>query len=157
MSAPPVRVRPTARVLLLDARNRILLMKGRLPSNPDAPGAWFTVGGGIEPGESLYEAAAREVAEETGLTDVVMGEIAWCGQVTLLDRKQRPVLFEDTFILARCAGGDVCRDGWRDLEREFVDDIRWWTLEDLAATTESVWPADLADRLIDTLRHTEQT
>jgi 8-oxo-dGTP pyrophosphatase MutT (NUDIX family) len=143
-----VRERPTARVLLLDPVDRILLLKGRLPSDPHAPGAWFTVGGGIEPGESLYEAAAREVREETGLADIVLGPVAWCGEVTLLDRKQRPVLFKDTFILARCGGGEVTQDGWQDLEREFVDDMRWWTLDDLAVTSEPVWPADLAVRLM---------
>lgn len=143
----PYRERPTARVLLLDGEDRILLMKGRLPSNPDAPGAWFTIGGGVEPGEELYEAAAREVIEETGLTNVVLGDIAWRGEVTLLDRKQRPILFKDTFILARCAGGQPCRDGWQALEREFVDDMRWWTLDELETTSESVWPADLARRL----------
>jgi 8-oxo-dGTP pyrophosphatase MutT (NUDIX family) len=143
----PYRERPTARVLLLDPDERILLMKGRLPSNPNAPGAWFTIGGGIEPGEGLFEAAAREAAEETGLTDVVLGEIAWRGEVVLPDRKQRPILFKDTFILARTAGGPVRRDGWQALEREFVDDMRWWTLDDLAATEESVWPPDLAQRL----------
>lgn len=142
-----MRERPTARVLLFDLEGRILLMKGRLPSAPDAPGAWFTIGGGIEPGETLYEAAAREVVEETGFTDVELGEIAWCGEVTLLDRKQRPVLFKDTFILARCAGGEVSREAWQDLELEFVDDIRWWTLDDLEATSEAVWPHDLASRL----------
>ena len=142
-----MRERPTARVLLFDRDGRILLMKGRLPSAPDAPGAWFTIGGGIEPGESLYEAAAREVVEETGFTDVELGQIAWCGEVTLLDRKQRPVLFKDTFILARCAGGEISREAWQDLEVEFVDDIRWWTLDDLEATPEAVWPHDLAPRL----------
>ncbi|HEY1414447.1 MAG TPA: NUDIX domain-containing protein [Caulobacteraceae bacterium] len=142
-----MRERPTARVLLFDREGRILLMKGRLPSAPDSPGAWFTIGGGIEPGETLYEAAAREVAEETGFTDVRLGEIAWCGEVTLLDRKQRPVLFKDTFILARCAGGEVSREAWQALEVEFVDDIRWWTLDDLEATSEAVWPHDLAPRL----------
>jgi 8-oxo-dGTP pyrophosphatase MutT (NUDIX family) len=149
LNAPqaPHRVRPTARVLLLDGENRILLMKGRLPSSPSAPGAWFTVGGGIEAGESLYEAAAREVLEETGLTGVELGEVAWCGEVTLLDRKRRPVLFQDTFILARCACGEVSRSGWQALEREFVDDMRWWTLDELETTAESIWPVDLAARL----------
>jgi 8-oxo-dGTP pyrophosphatase MutT (NUDIX family) len=149
LNAPqtPHRVRPTARVLLLDGENRILLMKGRLPSSPSAPGAWFTIGGGVEAGESLYEAAAREVLEETGLIGVELGEVAWCGEVTLLDRKQRPVLFQDTFILARCAGGEVSRSGWQALEREFVDDMRWWTLDELETTAESIWPADLAARL----------
>ena len=141
------RERRTARVLLLDPADRILLMKGRLPSAPESPGAWFTIGGGIEPGETVLEAAAREVLEETGLTGVIFGDIVWRGEVMLKDRKQRPVLFKDTFILARCAGGDVTRAGWQALEREFVDDIRWWTLADLAACGEPVWPADLVDRL----------
>jgi 8-oxo-dGTP diphosphatase len=143
----PFRERPTARVLLLDPDDRILLMKGRLPSNPDAPGAWFTIGGGIEPGESLYAAAAREVIEETGFTDAVLGEVAWCSELTWLDRKQRPILSKDTFILARSSGGPVARHGWQALEHEFVDDMRWWTLEELEATDESVFPPDLVERL----------
>ena len=146
MSAPH-RVRPTARVLLFDAVGRILLMKGRLPADPRAPGVWFTIGGGVEPGESVFEAAAREAREETGFTDVVLGAVAWCGEVTLPDRKHRPVLFQDTFILARCAGGEVSRAGWQALEREFIDDIRWWTLDELESTAELVFPPDLANRL----------
>ncbi len=148
------RERLTARVLLLDPQDRILLLKGRLPSDPSAPGAWFTVGGGIEPGESLMEAAAREVMEETGFTDVLFGEVVWSGEVMLKDRKQRPVLCKDTFILARCAGGEVSRAGWQALEHEFVDDIRWWTLDALAASSEPVWPPDLPERLARILART---
>ena len=149
MTTPPpvLRERPTARVLLFDAEDRILLMKGRLPSNPDAPGAWFTIGGGIEPGESIREAAAREVLEETGFEDVEIGEVVGNGEQLHHDRKGRPILVKETFLTARCAGGEVSREGWQALEREFVDDIRWWRIADLAVCGEPVWPADLAARL----------
>ncbi len=143
----PLRERLTARVLLLDPRDRILLMKGRLPSDPAAPGAWFTVGGGVEPGESLLQAAAREIIEETGLLDAVLDKVVWRGEQILRDRKQRPVRFIEHFILARCGGGEPSRAGWQALEREFVDDIRWWRLADLAASAEPVFPRDLVERL----------
>ena len=142
-----MKERLTARVLLLDAEDRILLMKGRLPSDPGAPGAWFTVGGGIEPGESLEEAALREIREETGFATAVLGPALWHGEQIHHDRKGRPVLVRETFMLARCAGGTPSRDGWQALENEFVDDIRWWTLADLAALTEPVFPRDLVERL----------
>ena len=142
----PHRVRPTVRVLLFDRDGRILLMKGRLPSGPNAPGVWFTLGGGIEPGESVEAAATREIREETGFADFEIGDVAWCDEVTLPDRKQRPILFQNTFLVARCEGGEASREGWQALEREFVDDIRWWALDELEKTAESVWPPDLAAR-----------
>jgi 8-oxo-dGTP diphosphatase len=152
MTAKPdlvIRERPTARVLLLDPSDRILLMKGRLPSDPAAPGAWFTVGGGVEPGETVLQAAAREIVEETGLTDARLGPVVWRGERILRDRDQRPLRFVEHYILARSAGGELSRAGWQALEREFVDDMRWWTLDDLAACSEPVFPSGLAARLAD--------
>jgi len=145
----PARERLTARVLLLDPADRILLMKGRLPSDPAAPGAWFTVGGGVEPGETVLQAAAREIIEETGLTDTLLGPVVWLGEQTLRDREQRPVRFLEHYVLARSAGGELSRSGWQALEHEFVDDMRWWTRDDLAACPDPVFPRGLADRLID--------
>jgi 8-oxo-dGTP pyrophosphatase MutT (NUDIX family) len=142
-----VRERLTARVLLLDPQGNILLMKGRLPSDPTAPGAWFTVGGGVEPGEDLAEAATREIREETGFTDAVLGPVLWEGEQIHYDRKGRPVRVKERYMVARCAGGEPATDGWQALEREFVDDIRWWTLADLVACQEPVYPPDLAARL----------
>ncbi len=142
-----MRERPTVRVLLLDPADRILLMKGRLPSDPGAPGAWFTIGGGIERGETPEAAARREILEETGFRDTEIGPVAWRGEQVLLDRKRRPVLFKENWLVARCAGGEPSRAGWQALEREFVDDIRWWTLDDLAACPDAVYPADLVKRL----------
>jgi 8-oxo-dGTP diphosphatase len=72
--------RPTARVLLFDPDNRILLMKGRMPAARDRPGVWFTVGGGVEPGETYAEAAAREIREETGFLDFILGPGSGCAK-----------------------------------------------------------------------------
>jgi 8-oxo-dGTP pyrophosphatase MutT (NUDIX family) len=146
-----MRERLTARVLLLDPEDRILLMKGRLPSDPSAPGAWFTVGGGVEAGETLAQAAIREIREETGFTVGAVGPVLWEGEQIHHDRKGRPVLVRERFMIARCAGGDPACDGWQALEREFVDDIRWWTQADLARCAEPVFPRDLAARLASVL------
>jgi len=147
VTSRPTRERRTARVILLDPDDRVLLMKGRLPSDPTAAGVWFTVGGGIESGETLLEAAVREIREETGLSDVAFGGVAWRDEVTVLDRKRRPVVIKDTFIVARCGGGETSRSGWQAMEREFVDDMRWWSLAELAQSDEPIWPPDLALRL----------
>lgn len=53
---------PGACVLVFDS-NRRLLMQMRSDSFD-----WGTIGGALEPGESLEEAAARELMEEAGLT-----------------------------------------------------------------------------------------
>jgi len=146
-----MRERRTARVLLFDPAGRILLMKGRLPSTPHAPGAWFTIGGGIESGESVAQAAAREIVEETGFSGATLGPEVWYGEIVLSDRKGRPLLFKDHYVLAHCAGGPVSRDGWQALELEFVDDIRWWTLGELEGCEDPVYPAGLAGLLRDLL------
>jgi 8-oxo-dGTP pyrophosphatase MutT (NUDIX family) len=146
-----MRERATARVLLLDPRDRILLMKGRLPSDPGAPGVWFTVGGGVEAGESLEAAARREVLEETGFSATDLGPVLWRSEQTVRDRKGRPILIREAFMVARCDGAEPSREGWAPLEREFVDDIRWWTLADLQACAEPVYPPDLSERLASVL------
>src|SRR5215469_17868295 len=146
-----MRERHTARVLLLDPDGRILLMKGRLPHDPTAPAVWFTVGGGAEPGESVAETAAREIVEETGLTDATIGPVVWRAEAVLYDRKSRPVHFKEQFVVAHTAGGALSQSGWQPLEREFVDEVRWWTLAELTATDETVYPEGLAELLPDVL------
>ncbi|WP_374575720.1 NUDIX hydrolase [Phenylobacterium sp.] len=147
-----MRERITARVLLFDPDGRVLLMKGRLPSTPAAPGVWFSVGGGAEPGESVLEAAAREIVEETGFTDAELAEVVWYREVVLSNRRGDPVLFKESYVVARCAGGEPSREGWQALERELVDDLCWWSAAEIRAARDEVfYPEGFADLLEEVL------
>ena len=67
MSSSPHRIhRTAARVLPVSPLGEVLLMHGRDPAYPD-DWHWVSIGGAIEPGESLEEGALRELREETGI------------------------------------------------------------------------------------------
>ena len=48
------------------------------------------------------------------------------------------VIFKETYIVARCPAAEPVRDGWEDYEHDLVDDLRWWTLEELRACAEPI-------------------
>ena len=135
-----LRERLTARVLLFDVDGRILLMKGRLPNRPARTSSWFTVGGGVEPGESLAEAARREVFEETGFADLDLGPVVWLREGVGELASGEPVIFKESYFVARCSGGDPSRAGWEAHEVGLIDDIRWWALDELAGLRERIFP-----------------
>lgn len=51
--------------IVVDQWNRAFVQR-RSPSRRLFPGCWDVVGGHVEPGETLHQALAREVEEETG-------------------------------------------------------------------------------------------
>jgi len=149
LTVTPPRERLTARVILLDETGRILLMKGRLPNRPDGPGAWFTVGGGAEPGETVFQAAAREIVEETGIEGFELGPVVGLREGIMILANDEAVLMKESYVLARCRSAEPVRHGWQADEQALIDDIRWWTQPELAATTDRVFPPGLAELMAD--------
>jgi 8-oxo-dGTP pyrophosphatase MutT (NUDIX family) len=74
-AAEDVEVRTTARVILIDPSDRVLLLAARDPADDRI--VWFVPGGGVEEGETLEQAAVRELAEEVPMA----GSVALTGPV----------------------------------------------------------------------------
>lgn len=133
--------RRSARVLLLDASDRLLLVQ--------SGDAWLVPGGGVEEGEGLAEAAARELCEETGLT-VTPAHLYQVAYTTgRADLGWASGLFRDDFFLHRVISHQVDPAGLTEFERRYYQGHRWWTQAELAATRETIYPADLAALVAD--------
>ncbi|WP_431039306.1 NUDIX hydrolase [Streptomyces sp. P6-2-1] len=143
-------LRRVARVVLLDPDDRILLIHGHEPG--DASDAWwFTPGGGLEGDETREQAALRELREETGITEVALGPLLWRRTCSFPFAGRRWEQ-DEWYYLARTAQTATVAEGLTELERSSVDGVRWWTCDELEATSETVYPTRLASLLRRLLR-----
>jgi 8-oxo-dGTP pyrophosphatase MutT (NUDIX family) len=135
--------RPAARVLLVDDAGRTLLFRGGDPARPGQRW-WFTPGGGLAPGETSEQGAARELREETGLRvePAALGEPIW-HQVTEFTYNARWYRQSQDFFLLRVPEWRVDTSGFDADERAVVDEHRWWTADEIEATDETVYPEEL--------------
>jgi 8-oxo-dGTP pyrophosphatase MutT (NUDIX family) len=142
--------RRSSRVLILDSRDRILLIRSTLSAaGATAAYAWFTPGGGVNAGEDLAEAAARELHEEVGLTvsTADLRHVAYTSGHA--DLGYASGLFRDDFFFCRIDRHQVDTARRTSLESKLHHGHRWWTLEELATSTETIYPFGLLDLLTD--------
>jgi 8-oxo-dGTP pyrophosphatase MutT (NUDIX family) len=139
--------REAARVLLIDAAERVLLIS-HLPG--DGRRVWTAPGGGLEPGESPEVAAARELREELGI-DPPLGACVWTRTARFAFRGIWLEQSERWYLVRTSAGETPDVDDLRltDLATEAA---RWWSLDELLVTSEILAPQALAKHLGDLLR-----
>jgi NAD+ diphosphatase len=131
------RTDPVVIMLVVDG-DRVLL--GRQPSWP--PGRYSALAGFVEAGESLEEAVAREVLEESGVSVREPHYVA-----------SQPWPFPASLMLGFVAAYGGGEAAVRDAE---LEDVRWFTRDELAAaardcagTLQLPPPLAIARRLID--------
>ena len=114
---------------ILDGPRVLVIQRGR----PPGQGLWSVPGGRVEAGETLAQAVAREVREETGLT-VEVGPF-----VCVIERFGDDFHFVILDYLARVVGGTLAAG-------TDAADARWVTDQELAALPTTEGLADVLAR-----------
>lgn len=112
----------------------MLLLHGWDPLKPQTP-YWFTIGGGVESGETIAQAASRELREEVGIqlpiehlgTPVATNtiEFEWGGCA---------IIQHQTFFAVAVDTVNVTFANQEELELETISAHGWWYGDDLEAT-----------------------
>jgi isopentenyl-diphosphate delta-isomerase type 1 len=115
----PSLIHRVVHVLVFNDSNQLLLQK-RSMNKDIAPGKWDTsVGGHINPGEDTRAAAKREMLEELGIADQDKIEFLYTFRYTNHHESELVSTF-------RCS-----YDGEIYFSREEIDEVRWWSLEEI--------------------------
>jgi double-stranded uracil-DNA glycosylase len=141
-------VRPAARAILLDRRNRIFLHRF---TRPDDPGVWFTPGGAIERGESPQAALRRELREELRLDELELGPWVWKRRHIWFWPAQDAVLdTREEFALVRVPRVRALRPTAHDslfFGPGAREEHRWWTADEIATSDHDFAPRAMAQHL----------
>ena len=129
--------RTAARVLVVTQDGEVLLLEGHDAADPSH--SWiFTPGGGLRSGEEPRAGAVRELVEESGIQvapDDLEGPIAHREAVfrfASVTCRQDEIFF----LLHLPTRLPIRKDGWTSLERDVVDSISWWNVEQLQTAQE---------------------
>ncbi len=91
---------------------------------PPRAGKWSLPGGAQELGEGIYDAARREIFEETGLQIKVLGMIDVVDSINKDDDGHIRYHYTLVDIAARVSGGELCAG-------DDACDAKWFSLEDI--------------------------
>jgi 8-oxo-dGTP pyrophosphatase MutT (NUDIX family) len=137
--------RRSARMVLLDPEGRVLLFRQeRAGDLADSP-YWYLPGGGILPFESIEAAARRELREETGIRDVILGSVIGERSGVSFTFRGRHIVQDEWYVAGRVPTPHVGSGRHGDGERRAVAAHRWWTPDELAATSDTIFPPEIRD------------
>jgi 8-oxo-dGTP diphosphatase len=134
------KLRRAARLLVVDSRNRVLLVQYARSSGQRY---WATPGGGLEDGETFEEAAAREALEELGVRNPTLAALsAKTADFEFVDGEVHQM---EKFFFLHLESLEFDAQVREAHDREGILEARWWSLADLSNSNESIFPDKLAE------------
>ena len=145
------KVRNSVKLILLNENNELLLMstddKGIQGKEGNYNGRfWQMVGGKIEEGETLKEAAYRELYEETSLKkeQVDVQEPVWYGEVDLMIHGKLTRV-KQSFVPARTSSTNVSLENLTEEEKPVCNRLEWFSLDKIRNCPDIIYPTLLTD------------
>lgn len=145
-----VPTRRAARVIVISDDGYTLLMLGHDVNDPSYRW-WFTVGGGMDPGETPLETAKRELFEETGFQisdqELIGPVIERDGLFKFTDRNRRQIEFVYLLYTPRF---ELDKSLWTESEKNLIDGLHWVPVDAISEwTTDAfIYPPELIDIIL---------
>ncbi|WP_433005069.1 NUDIX domain-containing protein [Kribbella sp. CA-294648] len=136
--------RLAVKLLLVDEGDCLLLIRAADPRTRAE--CWYPVGGGVEVGETLQEAAAREAYEETGLVDLSPGRLVWQRDHTY-EFGGRVVDVHEEWLLHAVERFDPRPTSLSEDEARSILGFRWWSVGELIEAPDTIFPPQLGHLL----------
>jgi ADP-ribose pyrophosphatase YjhB (NUDIX family) len=138
----------------VDEADRVLLCRFDLPSQGVV--IWAAPGGGVEQGETPFEALGRELDEEVGLALETEPPLVWHQRIVAPGHAEGyDGVVNDYYLVKVNSFVPAGSMGAEQLRSENVTDFRWWALDELDAYRgEDIFaPRDLAALTTQLLRN----
>lgn len=141
-----MRERKAARLLVISPANAVLLFRfvhtqGALAGD----NYWATPGGGVEEGETFHAAAIRELREETGIVVARVADSLAQRSFALRLPSGETVLAVEQYFVVHAQSEALSKADWTEQEAQVMADHHWWTVEELRATRDTVFPEALIE------------
>jgi 8-oxo-dGTP diphosphatase len=145
---PVMRRRPSARLLILDPQDRLLLFRyvfrdGALAGDD----YWGTPGGGLEAGETFEHAAIRELREETGITVPRVDPHIAQSEFVMRTPSGEDVISQERYFLVATTTTVLSRGEWTAEEANVIAEHKWWTRDEIANAQVQIWPDNILEML----------
>ena len=135
--------REAIRAILLTPEREVLLLRIRPPDGGDW--FWITPGGGLELGETIEAGLRRELREELGLEQFMIGPLVWLRQHTFNWAEKRIGQREQYYIIPVARFEPRMSD---TTEAKILDRFHWWPVTELAHARERLTPLSLAQIVV---------